>query len=44
MEKFDEEEFMFRLKKEYPDINIKLKKSGGIFHDRYIIIDYRTEN
>lgn len=32
------------FQKEYPDINIELKKSGGIFHDRYIIIDYKTEN
>lgn len=32
------------FKKEYPNIKIKLKKSGGIFHDRYIIIDYKEES
>lgn len=30
--------------KEYPSINIKLYKSGGTFHDRYIILDYGTDN
>lgn len=30
--------------KEYPSIKINFKKAGGIFHDRYIIIDYKTEN
>lgn len=30
--------------KEYPSINIKLYKSGGAFHDRYIILDYGTED
>lgn len=28
--------------KEYPNIAIALYKSGGIFHDRYIILDYDT--
>ena len=28
--------------KEYPNVNISLKKSGGIFHDRYIVLDYGT--
>lgn len=30
--------------KEYPDCKISLQKSGGIFHDRYIILDYGTDN
>ena len=30
--------------KEYPDIHIKLYESGGIFHDRYIILDYNTSD
>src|SRR3712207_1734763 len=30
--------------KEYPKVNIKFQKSGGAFHDRYIIIDWNTEN
>lgn len=30
--------------KEYPDCKISLQKSGGIFHDRYIILDYGTED
>ncbi len=29
---------------EYPNIRIELKTTNGIFHDRYIIIDYNTEN
>ncbi len=28
--------------KEYPNISVNLYKSGGIFHDRYIILDYDT--
>lgn len=28
--------------KEYPHISVKLYKSGGIFHDRYMILDYDT--
>ena len=28
--------------KEYPNISVELFKSGGIFHDRYIILDYDT--
>ena len=27
---------------EYPKVDITLKKNGGIFHDRYIIIDHGT--
>lgn len=30
--------------KEYPDCKISLQKAGGIFHDRYIILDYGTDN
>lgn len=29
--------------KEYPGLHITLKKSGGIFHDRFIVLDYGTE-
>lgn len=29
--------------KEYPQHRIVLKKSGGIFHDRYIVLDYGTD-
>lgn len=28
------------FKTEYPTVNIRFKKTEGIFHDRYIIIDY----
>lgn len=28
--------------KSYPQINIELKRSGGIYHDRYIVSDYNT--
>ena len=28
--------------KEYPGLKIDLKQAGGIFHDRYIILDYKT--
>lgn len=30
--------------KEYPNLNIHLFHSGGIFHDRYIILDYGTND
>ena len=30
--------------KEYPYIQVKLQCSGGVFHDRYIILDYGTEH
>jgi len=30
--------------KEYPHIVISFKKTDGIFHDRYIILDFGTEN
>lgn len=29
---------------EYPAINITLKKTGGIYHDRFIVFDYGTED
>lgn len=32
------------FRREYSNLNIKLHTSGGIFHDRYIILDYGTEN
>ena len=28
---------------EYPAISITLKKTGGIYHDRFIVLDYGTE-
>lgn len=31
------------FKKEYPKINMKICKSCGKFHDRYIILDYGTD-
>ncbi len=30
------------FRKEYPEMNIKMYKSGEIFHDRYIVLDYAT--
>ena len=30
--------------KEYPKVVISFKRTNGIFHDRYIIIDFGTEN
>ena len=30
--------------KEYPNVIISFKRTNGIFHDRYIIIDYGIEN
>ncbi len=32
------------FRREYPKINVRLFKSGGVFHDRYIIIDWETDN
>lgn len=28
--------------REYPDLSITLLIAGGVFHDRYIILDYNT--
>ena len=28
--------------KEYPELKIDIKNAGGIFHDRYIVLDYNT--
>ena len=30
--------------REYPSINITLRKTGGIYHDRFIVLDYGTED
>lgn len=30
--------------KEFPGLKIDLKQAGGIFHDRYIILDYNTSD
>lgn len=30
--------------KEYPNISVGLFRSGGVFHDRYIILDYDTSD
>ena len=30
--------------KEYPNVHITLKKTQGIYHDRYIILDFGTNN
>lgn len=30
--------------KEYPGLKIDLRQAGGIFHDRYIILDYKTSD
>ena len=30
--------------KEYPDINISMKRTGGIYHDRFIVLDYGTDD
>ena len=30
--------------KEYPNLKIQLFHAGGIFHDRYIILDYGTND
>ena len=32
------------FKKEYPNVDITLKTTDGIYHDRYIFIDYGTKN
>ncbi len=32
------------FKREYPHVSIKMKYSGGIFHDRYVILDFDTPN
>lgn len=30
--------------KEYPGINITMQHTGGVFHDRFIVLDYGTKN
>ncbi|MCQ2082187.1 MAG: ORF6N domain-containing protein [Lachnospiraceae bacterium] len=30
--------------KEYPTVQIKLHKTGGVFHDRFIVLDYGTND
>ena len=30
--------------KEYPTVNLSMKKTGGIFHDRFIVLDYGTDD
>ena len=30
------------FQREYPNVDVTLKTTGGIYHDRYIIIDYNT--
>ncbi len=30
--------------REYPNLNIQLFHSGGVYHDRYIILDYGTDD
>ena len=32
------------FRKDYPNINLKMKVAGKKYHDRYIAIDYGTEN
>ena len=32
------------FRKEYPNVDISLKTTGGIYHDRYIFIDHGTKN
>ncbi len=29
---------------EYPKLNISMKKTGGIYHDRFIVFDYGTND
>ena len=31
------------FRREYPTIQLKLKKTGGIYHDRFIVLDYGTK-
>ncbi len=30
--------------KEYPTVQIKIQKAGGVFHDRFIVLDYGTDD
>ena len=32
------------FQREYPNVDVTLKTTGGIYHDRYIIIDYNSSN
>ena len=30
--------------KEYPTVKLSMKKTGGIFHDRFVVLDYGTDD
>ncbi len=30
------------FRKEYPTVKLSIKETGGIFHDRFIVLDYET--
>ncbi len=32
------------FRKEYPAVQISMQKAGGVFHDRFIVLDYGTAN
>ena len=32
------------FRKEHPNLRLELQEAGGIFHDRYIILDYNTDS
>lgn len=32
------------FRSEYPNVSVSLRTSGGIFHDRYVVIDYNTDD
>lgn len=32
------------FRKEYPTVKIALQKTGGVFHDRFIVLDYGTDH
>lgn len=40
LHKCDFEDFV----REYPTVGVSLLRAGGVFHDRYIVIDYGTES
>ena len=35
---------MLNFCKEYPNINLTMQHTGGIFHDRFIVLDYETKD
>ena len=39
-----QEIFQISFQNEYPNVRLSFQKTGGKFHDRYIVMDYKTRS